>query len=117
MKTLSVKAGDRLTFLGCTWDEYWKYGAPYIIYSPIKRYAVTSCDPDDMVADLCDDLAEFKWRRWSPRGFAKRQNATHVRMVVEFYEENGELDWREIELEERRGPFPTRAGDDGEGGG
>jgi hypothetical protein len=129
MKTLSVKAGDRLTFLGCTWDACWEYDAPAVIYSPVKRYnpfAGNSSTIDDMVESVCGDLAderqvrvpfsegnlrEFKWRRWSPRGFARRKESHHVRIVVEFSaDEDGTLDFHVVDRKEQWGPFPTKEG-------
>lgn len=116
-----VAPGARLTFLGCMWDAGWEFDAPCVIYSPVKRYGFggNSSRIGEMVDDVCLNLAdgvavesgwdrhalrEFKWRRWSRRGFARRRNAWHVEIVVEFLRDpEGMVHWRVVSKRERFG--------------
>lgn len=100
---MKVKAGDKLFFHGCMWDEGWEFDAPAIIYSPIKRYGNGGSIPDHletMVEDICIDLSldedvregwsdfdlkEFAWRHWDPNGFCRRKRAWHVKYEVGFF--------------------------------
>ena len=86
-------------FRGIFWDAGWEFDAPCILYWPCKRYGIggNSHHLDSMVEDICidltlgkqpafqwseSDLKEFKWRGWSPRGFANRKQAWHVEIGV-----------------------------------
>lgn len=119
-KTLQVEAGDRVTFRGCLWDDGWEFDAPCVLYWPVKRYrdggntGAIDCLVEDVCGDLMDgspvetgwsasDLHEFKWRHWSPRGFAQRRQAWHVEIVVEFYDTEDGLWSRDIVRRERYG--------------
>lgn len=121
MKT--PRPGDTIVFRGCIWDDGWEYDAPCVLYSPVKRYGIggNSGHIDSMVEDIAsdiscciavrhdwtaDDLREFEWRGWSPRGFARRKNARHVEIVVGFHAtEDGELEAKVLRRREQRGPF------------
>lgn len=111
-----VKAGDRIVFRGCMFDDGWEFDAPCILYSPFKRSGIGGNigHIEDMVEDICNDLAdgrsvprgwsegdlkEFRWRGWSPRGFARRRQAWHREIVVEFIEDDEwdtDLSWRPV---------------------
>jgi len=120
--------GERIVLRGCVWDEHWEYDCPSILYFPFKSYSSSAYDSfavDDMaeraISNLLDgresgrwdkgDLEEFRWRRWSVRGFSRRKSARHVELLIEFYvdKERPGLSWRTIRRKERFGPFPKRA--------
>ena len=107
-------------FRGCMFDADWEFDAPCIVYSPIQRNGIggNSYHIDEMVDDYCidlslwksprkrfseNDLKEFKWRGWSPRGFAKRREAWHVEITVRWYTEEGELYHELVKRRERFG--------------
>lgn len=109
-------------FYGCWWDADWEFDAPAIVYYPFKKYGFGSAlEIDQLVEDVCIDiclgeqprtkfteseLSEFKWRRWNPKGFAKRKNAIHRRITVKwFYQQDGELMFDFIKEEQSEGPF------------
>lgn len=104
---MKPEVGDILTFRGCCWDDGWEFGAPLIIYEPVKRYCesggVGAVSVADKVVDICidlcsepnglledwhpSDLKEFKWRGWSPEGFKRRKAACHAEITVRFIRE------------------------------
>lgn len=88
-------------FYGCSFDAHWEYDCPCIVYAPVQLYGIFGNDLGvvNLVEDYCldltidaprigkfteADLKEFKWRGWSPRGFAKRVNAWHQRIRVKW---------------------------------
>jgi len=98
---MTINPGDKITFRGCMWDDGWEFDAPCVIYSPVKRYGFggNSGQLRQMVDSICFDLGEgvdvrsdwprdakheFRWRGWSPDGFARRKRAWHVEIVVQF---------------------------------
>lgn len=91
-----LEKGQKIEFRGCSWNADWEFDRPYILYRGAYCYgfhgieALIETTLIDAVAGLeqlptkfseCD-LKEFKWRRWSPRGFARRKSAQHVRLIV-----------------------------------
>lgn len=107
-------------FYGCCWNEpHWEFDHPVIIYAPYKRYGFSNVEEmvEDICIDICIDdevrkefteceLKEFKWRRWNPKGFARRKNATHTKITVRwFYGQDDELMFEFINEEKSDGPF------------
>lgn len=115
---MKAKIGDVIVFRGCIFDDQWEFDAPCIVYAPVKRYGIggNSGKIDDLVEDICFDLSsgkdvqrgfskfnlqEFKWRGWSPRGFARRR-AWHVEIKVKFVlDEYKMLSWKVIGRKEK----------------
>ena len=109
-------------FRGVFWDAGWEFDAPCVLYSPFPRYGYggNSEHLDGMVQDICvdiscgtaprkqwseSDIKEFKWRGWSPRGFAKRKEAWHVTITVRwFIDDDEQLDFQITDRKETWGP-------------
>ena len=104
---MQAKAGDVIEFRGCTFDADWEFDKPAILYYPVQKYGFNSIE--HLVENVCidllvygytedkfgqSDLEEFQWRGWNPKGFAKRKNAVHKVVKVEFYIDNNELTFR-----------------------
>lgn len=94
-----------ITFQGCWFSAGWEFDHPIIIYSPVKRYGFATTFEnmvEDVIIDMTvdgevedgfseDDLKEFNWRRWDPKGFKKRKNAHHETIKVRFFiDQDGE---------------------------
>ncbi len=119
---MTLKIGDIIEFRGCTWDDGWEFGRPLVLYMGTKNYCddtrTENAIEDVLINALCldkplkkefdsTDLKEFKWRGWSPRGFARRKKAWHTRVIVKIIQgpHDGELEWEEILHKEQQGPF------------
>lgn len=109
-----------ITFRGCIFDDGWEFDCPCIVYSPLQRYRIGSnvYGVLDLVEDIAADLIrpgklrrgwdesvlkEFKWRGWSPHGFAKRRQAWHVEVKVRFFEDAEGHDFKIVWARERFG--------------
>jgi hypothetical protein len=122
---MKAKAGDIIDFLAISWNEpQWDFDHPSASLKPLFRYHDDGrcCEGviEDLAIDLCcgdtndkDDLAFFEdesdWRGWrlsTLRRVAKNRLAgkddwkTKIREVVlqtiEFYEEDGEIQFKII---------------------
>lgn len=99
---------------GCWFDAGWEFYAPTVLYQGIYAYSPNGGNSGEIerlfqnkAIDICidreagkespellgffeSDLGEFKWRRWSPKGF-KRRKAIHVEFQVEWFWKGGEV--------------------------
>ena len=109
-------------FRGVFWDAHWEFDAPCVLYAPFKRFGIghNSYHIDEMVEDICidislgksprtkwieSDLKEFKWRGWSPRGFAKRKEAFHVTITGRWtFTDDEQWDFEITDRKETWGP-------------
>lgn len=108
------KDGEILEFRGCTWQQpEWDFDAPKVLYSPVERYSDQGgsiCEGatwdlvEEVCGDLCehgkvprgfseDDLSEFEWREWSPKGFKRRKRAVHDVIRVRFFRNGEEMSY------------------------
>lgn len=120
---MTLKIGDIIEFRGCTWNDGWEFGAPTVLYMGTKEYSELDAGIDNLIEEILidvldsdeplkkefssTDLKVFKWRGWSPRGFARRKRAYHTRVIVKIKQgpHDGELEWDKILQEEQEGPF------------
>ena len=121
-----LQIGDVIEFRGCIWDDGWEFDAPCVLYrgAKVSGYGGNYGEIENMIESaLIDamisgkplpsqwspsDLHEFKCRGWSPRGFARRKAAYHVRVVVRVIPDPdcpGELSWEELARGAKQGPF------------
>jgi hypothetical protein len=119
---MKVKNGDIIEFLAISWDEQWEFDHPTVVLQPAIDYSPNgaSCESmiEDMAIDFCcnedvtdEDISEeFKWRGWKlstlkkvakERLEGKPTWKTKIREVVkqkiQFYEKDGELEFKVIE--------------------
>lgn len=92
-----------VTFKGCCWDAKWDYDFPTALYSPVKRYGLSSQLHEkafrNLVITLCDTLVDeeqvrngfttretkvFEHHRWT-FDLKRKKSAIHGEIRVRFF--------------------------------
>lgn len=120
---MKVKNGDIIEFIAIEWQEkQWEFDHPTVVLIPKISYSPNGDSCENMIESMAinfscgDDIEdediteEFEWRGWKLKTMHKvvkdrlngldtwcTKHARILKQKIEFYEENGELEYRILE--------------------